>query len=89
MRAIREDGTNPGEKASAPRVSQAAELASRFLSLQKISYLSLALFPKTKGIQLRDLHNGFLPSRRLCPIGVGKRDNVGSLTWTHTHVGRC
>lgn len=72
MHAIREGSTNPGEKASAPRVSQAAELASRFLSLQKISYLSLALFPKTKGIQLRDLHNGFLPSRRLCPIGVGK-----------------
>lgn len=37
--AIRERGTNPGEKASAPCVSQAAELASRFSSKD---FLSLA-----------------------------------------------
>lgn len=45
--AIRERSTNPGEKASAPCVSQAAELASHFSSLQKISYLSCAL-PQNK-----------------------------------------
>lgn len=84
--AIRECNTNT-EKNSFPESLLAEELASHFSSLQKISYLFLALFPQTIGIQLRDLHNGFLPSCRLCPIRAGKRGkfNLDS----DTRVGRC
>lgn len=67
----------------------AAELASHFSSLQKISYLILALFSQTKGIQQRDLHNGFLLCCRLCLNRAGKNGKFDPDSHTHTDGGRC